>query len=226
LDSKNNVLTVCAVGDKYIQQTLNNLYRFKKSNWDIHILTDQPDKFNGVTMYEHSNSIFSYFDKLIFSFKVMKKLKTGVVSLDADKLYLISDRFIEHAHQYEEFRYYSINRWAPYFDHLKENSNWSVVYNYFKYLDVDIANLRNFWEEVLYFPYNVFRNHQINVDLETLKPIFEYRSIIDGWSRPSLGEGEGIAIGFLLQKYQLKAEQFPCEVFPNNNPFNGKEKLI
>ena len=226
MDLKNNILCLCAVGNKYIQQTLDNLYRFEKGSWDIHILTDQPEKFNKVTTYEYSNTVFSYFDKLTFSFRVMKKLKRGVVSLDADKLYLISDKFIEHIHQYEEFRYYSINRWAPYFEHLKGNGNWNVIYNYFKYLDMDTTKLRNFWEEVLYFPFSVFSNHQINVDLETLKPIFEYRSILDGWSRPSLGEGEGIAIGFLLQKYHLKSEQFDCEVFPNNNPFNGKEKII
>jgi len=209
-----------------VQKAIENLHRFDIGSWDIHLLTDQPDKFKGITTYKYTNKVFSYFDKLLFSFRVMNELKKGVMCVDADKLNLISDKFIKFNHEYGEFRYYSINRWAPYFDHLKENSNWSVVYNYFKYLDVDIANLRNFWEEVLYFPYNVFNNHQINVDLETLKPIFEYRSIIDGWSRPSLGEGEGIAIGFLLQKYQLKAEQFPCEVFPNNNPFDGKEKLI
>lgn len=221
-----NILTLCAVGNKYVEQAYSNLDRFLQNNWEVHILTDNPDKFLNCTTYTYTNTVFSYFDKLLFSFRVLKQTNSNVFSIDADKLYLISDKFIQQLHFYDEFKYYSINRWAPYFNHIEENGAWNIVYQYFKYLDMDTSNIRNFWEEVFYFPHHIFSNRQINKDIETLKPIFEYRSIKDEWSRPSLGEGEGIAIGYLLEKYKFKASKFDCEVFPNNNPFNGKEQLI
>ena len=221
-----NILTLTAVGEHYIKSAQTHLHKFKLADWDVHILTDTPEEFPEFKTYLYTNTVFSYFDKLLFSFRVLKEQKKGVVSLDADKLFLISDKFINTQHDYPEFRYYSINRWAPYFNHLQDNGAWNIIYKYFKYLDMETGNIKNFWEEVFYFPYNIFENRQINVDIETLKPIFEYRSIIDGWSRPSLGEGEGIAIGFLIEKYGLDHLQFECEVFPNNNPFNGKENLL
>jgi hypothetical protein len=221
-----NILTLAAVGEHYIKSAQTHLHKFKLADWDIHILTDAPEEFPEFKTYLYTNTVFSYFDKLLFSFRVLKEQKKGVVCLDADKLFLISDKFINTQHDYPEFRYYSINRWAPYFSHLQDNGVWSIIYRYFKYLDMETDNIKNIWEEVFYFPYNIFQNRQINIDIETLKPIFEYRSIIDGWSRPSLGEGEGIAIGFLIEKYGLDHLRFECEVFPNNNPFDGKENLL
>jgi len=226
LDSKNNILTVCAVGDKYVENTLSSIDRFSSNHWDIHILTDKPNKFTKFKTYLYTNTVFSYFDKLLFSLNVVKNTGIGVTLIDADKLHLISDKFIQESHNYSEFKYYSINRWAPYFSNIQFNGGWKIVYEYFKYLDMDTSKIKNFWEEVFYFPYSIFHHHQLNKDLETLKPIFEYRSIIDEWPRPGLGEGEGVAIGFLLEKYKFKYSKFDCEVFPNNNPFNGKEQLI
>jgi hypothetical protein len=226
LDSKNNILTVCAVGKKYTECVTQALDRYLKNGWHVHILTDKPELFHNCETYLYTNTVFSYFDKLTFSLRVLKKLGRGTVLIDADKLELISDKFINESHNYGEFRYYSVNRWAPYFSNLQENGGWKVVYDYFKYLDMDISNIRNFWEEVLYFPHDLFSFRQLTIDLETLKPIFEYRSIIDGFQRPCLGEGEGVALGFLLEKYNFDAVKFECEVFPNNNPFNGKEQLI
>lgn len=226
-----NTLTLIAVGDEYVNQLINNIQKFNKELWDIHILTDKPDllkadeAFQSYSIYTYTNTVFSYFDKLLFTLRVLKEQKKNVMCVDTDKLFLLSDKFLNLIHDYREFRYYSINRWAPYFNHLQDNGEWRVIYKYFKYLDMDTNKIRNFWEEVFYFPYHIFSNRQINVDIETLKPIFEYRSIIDGWSRPSLGEGEGIALGFLLEKYGFECEKFTCEVFPNDNPFNGGENL-
>lgn len=221
-----NIATICAVGEKYVKDVTSYIHRFDTNKWDIHILTDNINAFPQYTTYEYTNSIFSYFDKLVFSIKILKKYKKGVLSLDADKLNILSEEFLNYNHNYPEFRYYSINRWAPYFDHIKENGHWSLIYDYFRYLDMNVNEIRNFWEEVFYFPYEIFKNRQINVDIETLKPLFETRSILDHWSRPCLGEGEGIAIGFLLNKYNFKIKEFDCEVFPNNNPFGKEEKLI
>ena len=232
MDSKNkNTAVLLAVGEKFTDLLIENIQKFNSDLWDFHILTDQPERlkemiiFEKYNIYKYHNAIFSYFDKLLFTLRILNEKKVNVLCLDVDKLHLLSEDFKTINHDYEEFRFYSENRWAPYFSRLKNNGSWNIVYKYFKYVDLDVNNIRNFWEEILYFPYQVFKNYQFLVDIETLKPIFEYRTIVDGWSRPCLGEGEGIALGYLIEKYRLECKKFDCQVFINDNPFDGGENL-
>jgi len=212
-----------AVGDRYVKSLLGSIDKIDLNKWDIHIYTDQPDKFSKYgKVHWYPYVIFSYFEKLLFVIRTVKETGKGAVWFDADKLYLVSDKFLDFEHNYNEFRYYSKNRWVPYFWEEKFPGTWSVVREYFKYLDVDYRSIVNLWEEVWYMPFHYNLDNML-ADLEMVKPVFEYRSVIDEFSRNGVGEGEGVALGYVLYKYGMKYEYFPCEVFPNNNPFHGHE---
>lgn len=221
-----NTLCTIAVGEKYNKELVKNIKRFNPDLWDIHILTDQPELYSEYkNVFKYENKIFSYFDKLLFVARTVEAKGKGVVWVDADKIYLLDDQFLTYNHDYEHLTIYSRNRWDPYFIEDSFTGGWSVVREYFKYLDVDYRSIPNIWEEVWYLNYDNIIG-KIIIDLETIKPIFEYRSILDQWPRNGYGDQEGIGLGYIAYKYDKELKYFKCEVFPNNNPFNGKEQLI
>lgn len=208
-----------AVGARYQDEVLKNLHKFDLERWEIHLETDNVKRFEGIEgikAYKYPNIIFSYFDKLLFVLKIIEQENCGALWFDADKLWLVDTEFLKHDHQYESFTYLSKNRWAPYFWEEKFQGTWSIIREYFNYLEVDPRQIVNIWEEVWYMPYH-WSNSNMRVDLEMLRVIFHYRSVIDEWGRPGMGEGEGIALGFIVDKYSIDFEYFPIPVFPNND---------
>ena len=214
-----SIVCTIAVGEKYNQELVENIKRFDVDLWDIHILTDQPELYPEYkNVFKYENKIFSYFDKLLFVARTVRNKGKGVVWVDADKIFLLSDQFLMYNHDYDYMTIYSRNRWHPYFidDHF--TGGWSIVRDYFKYLAVDYRSIPNIWEEVWYL------NHDDNIDkiildLETLKPLFDYRSIIDEFPRNGYGDQEGVALGYIAHKYGRELKYFSCDVFPNNDPF-------
>lgn len=218
-----SILCTIAVGEKYNKALLKTIKRFDVDLWDINILTDQPELYPEYkNVFKYENKIFSYFDKLLFVARTVKNKGKGVVWVDADKMYLLSDEFLNYNHDYDYVTIYSRNRWNPYFIEEHFTGGWSIVREYFKYLDVDYRSIPNIWEEIWYLNYDN-NIDKIIIDLETIKPIFEYRSIVDEWPRNGYGDQEGIGLGYIVYKYGRELKYFNCEVFNNNNPFHGTE---
>ena len=100
------VLSVVAVGEQYINNCLPYLDKFKNNGYDIKILTDKPEKFIGYDTQLYENKIFSYFDKLLFSLRLVEKYNTDVLYIDSDWIQNVNDVFIKNFNGSNNVLYY------------------------------------------------------------------------------------------------------------------------
>jgi hypothetical protein len=216
------ILSVICVGENYKNEPLkmiNQLKRFDNGKWDIKILTDNPNDFLfGDTIF-YENKMFSYIDKLLFPFKLMEKYKTDVVYSDHDWLKYITDDFINNFKGHKNFLYpegwkkFNGKEWEQW-EHITdfENSYYKPIFKYWKKEKYDYSKFKTVRECFLYFPYN---DNVTNIiyEIEKIKPIFEYMSIIGDNGYSSYGSGEGIALSYVLEKFNLKLELLSTDYF-------------
>jgi hypothetical protein len=72
-------------------------------------------------------------------------------------------------------------------------------------------------EYLIYFPYTT-NISDILYDLERVKPIFEYQSILNKtYYYPGIGNGEGVALAYTLHKNNVPIDLFPSKYFLEGN---------
>ena len=76
---------------------------FKKTSI---VLTNEPHLFNNVRTVHYVNKVFSYFDKLLFSLRLVEKYKTDVLYIDSDWIQNVNDVFIKNFHGSNNVLYY------------------------------------------------------------------------------------------------------------------------
>jgi hypothetical protein len=59
-ESKNakNILTIVAVGDKYISKVKQYLPKYLQNGWDVRVLTNEPNSFTNVKTYKYPKLTF------------------------------------------------------------------------------------------------------------------------------------------------------------------------
>ena len=72
------------VGKKWID-TWKLIDNFSKDH-NLHILTDDIDKFKKTTCYEYKRNVFSYYEKINFVLELSKKYKERITFIDTDGL--------------------------------------------------------------------------------------------------------------------------------------------
>ncbi len=203
---KKNKLAIVAVGRPYVDAA-NYIIANYGDEWDIHVLTDHPQRIQGKCQIEnHTHKVFSYFYKLLFVLRLVESTKCPVTYVDADRLDMFSNDFLKdfstgtdvkilnYWPEGKEFK--PLYSWGPHFkpfvEYCKENK-----------LDYDIDT---FSEEVFYVPY-VESIEDIIYNVEKIKPVFEYQSIISRSTNPyypNIGNAEGLALSFVLKMKNLK----------------------
>ena len=76
--------TMC-VGKKWIDTWKLAIDNFSKDH-NLHILTDDIDKFKNATCYEYKRDVFSYYEKINFVLELSKKYKERITFIDTDGL--------------------------------------------------------------------------------------------------------------------------------------------
>jgi hypothetical protein len=72
-------------------------------------------------------------------------------------------------------------------------------------------------EYLLYFPYVTNIGDSL-YDLERIKPVFEYQSILNKtYYYPNIGNGEGVALAYSLYKNNVQIDLFPSKYFLEGN---------
>lgn len=203
---KKNRLAIVAVGQSYIDAANYIIANFS-DEWQIHVLTDYPHKINGVCEIEyHKHKIFSYFHKILFVLKISEKYKESITYVDADRLDMFNNDFLKEFSTGEDFKI--LNYW-PEGKEFKPLYSWGQHFKPFveyckeNKLDYDIDT---FSEEVFFVPY-VNNISEIIYELEKIKPVFEYQSIISRSTNPyypNIGNAEGLALSFVLKMKNLK----------------------
>lgn len=209
------ILSVIAVGDPYINEVIPHLNRFNDYGYKIKILTDQSDRFNGydVETYHHDKKIFSYFDKLIFPLKLSEKYKSNVLYVDADMIRSVSDQFIRNFDGGNEFLYHDTWPDGGKFKDYKNTHYFKILLDYFNLKNIDdIDDLITILEWTYYFPYSEI-NTNLLIDIEKIKPVFEYMSLMVDSGYSGIGNGEGLALSYVLNKNKIPVKKFKNQVF-------------
>ena len=210
------ILTIVAVGKKYINKVTPHLSKFIKNGWDIRILTDEPHLFPNLKTYKYSNKVFSFIDKLLFPLRLVEELKVPVLYIDADWFDFISNELILNFEPKNEFLYFGSWPEGKYLGDTNFNY-FEPLITFFKKIGFDYGQLPLMIEYLFYFPY-VTNIEDILYDLERIKPIFEYQSILNKtYYHPNIGNGEGVALAYSLYKNNVQIDLFPSKYFLEGN---------
>lgn len=209
------LLAIVAVGKKYIDNIQSHLPKYIENGWDIRILTDNCDSFPTIKTYEYKNKVFSYIDKLLFSLKLVEEERQPVLYIDADWFEHISDTLITNFKESKEVLYFGNWPTGRYFsnNHIEY---FKPLIDYFKDYGFDYTKLETTIEYLYYFPYTS-KIKTIIYDLERIKPIFDYQSIVKRTHfYPNIGNGEGLALSYILYKNNIPIKIFESKYFLEN----------
>lgn len=207
------ILSIVAVGEQYAKICLPHLDRFKKRGYDIKILTDNPNFFTGYDTQLYENKIFSYFDKLIFSLRLIEKHKTDVLYIDSDWIGNVNDEFIKNFSGDKNVLYY--DNWEnDLFINYIEDFYWKDLLFYFNLNKIEYNHLKLPLEWIFYFP-NINNVSQVLFDLEKIKPIFDWISTVVPSQYIGNGNGEGLGLSHVLDKNKVEFVKFDKTLFTN-----------
>ena len=220
------ILAIVAVGKKYISKVKQHIPKYTQNGWDVRILTDEPDSFFDLKTYKYSNKVFSFVDKLLFPLRLVEEHKESVLYIDADWFEFISNELILNFKPTNEVLYFGTFSNGKYLSDI--NSDYfEPLINYFKKNEFDYNKLLLMVEYLYQFPYtnNI---SDIIYDLERIKPILEYQSIIKKtYYYPNIGNAEGAALSYVLYKNNIPINLFQSKYFlKGNDGLKTVEKII
>jgi hypothetical protein len=208
------IFATVAVGEYYIDQVCKNITRFEDQGYDIHILTDQPNKFDRYVTYEYPNILFSYTDKFLFSLMLARKFKTDVFFSDARRIGNIDNSFFSAAKQFSELTIKGV--WeddTPEWSEIKfKGKEWKPMRKFLIKENIDPLNCQAYIEHYLFIPRDT-NLVGLQMSLEKIKPVLEYISTVNENRYTGIGSGEGVGLGYAIMKNNLKVDFFNPSYF-------------
>jgi len=201
-------ICVVAIKDHYRNCLVSELKRLRDYGWTIHVLTDDPQSFTDTNYELYPYTIFSYVDKILFPIRTSINLKQSVLSVDADRVEGLSSEFLETGIQSSSFLYE--RKWpaAEYVGlFIYGDSYFDVLLEYFDSLDFNYDKLPCILEQIFYIPYFP-ELYKVRQDIERLKPILEYISVLHNYPYPGIGNGEGLALSYGIKNNNFNLEKF------------------
>ena len=222
------ILSIICAGQNYINEPIKilpQLKRFSSKNWDIKILTDNPSAFSIGEIYEYQSKIFSYFDKILFPLRLMEKHKVDVVYVDHDWLTYLTNEFVDNFKKHNNFlypegwKYWNGSEWEQweYLTDYAMDGYFNPLIDYWEKNNYDYTSFKTIRECFLYLPYTN-RISEIIYEIEKIKPIFEYMSIIGKGNYSGYGSSEGIGLAYVLEKFNLKLELLSTDYYNYSYP--------
>ncbi len=201
------ILSLVAVGEKYIKNCLPFIPEFIDNQWDVHVLTNQPIYFHECEVEFYKNKIFSYFDKLLFTLRLSEKYKEDVLYIDSDWIHNISPHFPKEFKGGNSVLFYGNWPNGDLFMDYKDDPYFINIINYWNKNSFDFSKLQTMLEWMFFIPYN---NNISNViyDIEHIKPVFEYNSVTIDTGYIGIGNGEGLALSYALFKNNIPIKKF------------------
>lgn len=204
-------LAIVSVGEEYCKMCEPHIERLTK-NFQIEILTDNVKLFGEVKKYYYPYKIFSYFDKILFPLKLVEKYKENVLYVDVKWLGDINDEFLLSFNKNDDEFLYS-DHWGMFKeDHWEKWTNFlDFKFDYFNplYEYLGPVDFETIWENIIYIPYNN-KISDLIYEIEKLKPVMEYMSVIGNhkYKDKGIGNGEGLALSYALNKCDFKKRKF------------------
>lgn len=192
-----------SVGLKYSNILRGFLDRNESFKKDSIILTNNVDMFHDVETLPYKNKIFSYFDKLLHSLRIVEEYRDDVLYIDVDEL--INDNllyWIKEIGDNEKSLVY-LENWPKKTLGELDDKRFSIFKEMVEINHIDIETIK---ENFIYFPKSL-PSTKLIWELETLKPIFETLTILHDEDKSIIGGGEGVALSYLLKKNNIKTRK-------------------
>lgn len=207
------IFATAAVGSKYINSIKNQLDFFDQKN--VHILTDQVNAFfSNTKVYSFNKTIWSYFDKLLFAFNLARKYNTDVFYFDANKAGMITPSFLRYFTGSKNICVRGVwEDFTPQWNDIKyEGSYWAPFVNFLIKNNIEPSSCPAYCEQYIYIPKSL-NFDRILRDLETVKPILEFCSVVGENKYPGIGSGEGAGLGYAVLRSKLNVDFFDKKFF-------------
>ena len=201
------ILSLVAVGEKYVEHCKPFISNFINGGWEVHVLTDQPHRFDGCKTETYHKKIFSYFDKLLFTLRLSEEHHEDVLYIDADWIHNISVDFPQNFKKSKNVLYYTSWPNGDTFENYKNDPYFSNLINYWDKNNFTYSNLKTIMEWIIYIPHSD-KIGDLIYDIEHIKPIFEYNSVITDTGYSGIGNGEGMALSYALNKNKIPIKKF------------------
>jgi hypothetical protein len=201
------ILSLVAVGEKYIKNCEPFVDVFINNGWDVHILTDRPKYFKLGIIESYDYKIFSYFHKLLHPLRLVEKYKDDVLYIDADWIQNISSEFPKMFKKDSNFLYYGNWPNGNKFIDYKDDLYFKPLNDFWDNLGFNCNEVPTMLEWIFYIPYNENIKNVI-YDIELIKPIFEYMSLMTDTGYKGIGNGEGLGLSYSLYKNNVPIKMF------------------
>jgi hypothetical protein len=174
---------------------------------------------------EYDRYVWSYVDKIFYAFKLSYELNQGVLWVDADKLH--RTHFYNNTEEHLRLSHILYEKlWdrttEDIFINPKNNKQWIPFYEFVKTHGVDPLKIKLIIEDMFYLPLGVVTKEMI-VDIDLGRSVVEYGSFLAGYpyrdeitGDKKMGNGEGLLLGFIIEKYGLLSTEF------DRTPFRGE----
>jgi hypothetical protein len=201
------ILSLVAVGEKYVKNCEPFINSFIDNGWDVHILTNQPEYFKAGKIDVYNHKVFSYFHKLLYPLQLVEKYKDDVLYIDADWIQNISIEFPKTFTKADTFLYYGSWPNGDKYINYKEDLYFKPLNNFWENLGFNPNEISTMLEWIFYIPYNE-KIKNIIYDVELIKPIFEYMSLMTDTGYSGIGNGEGLGLSYALYKNGIPIKTF------------------
>lgn len=203
------IFSLVAVGDFYIQEIKNVYHTLKTKNYQVRILTDNPEIFdkNDVTIYHKSN--FNYFDKIYFSLDLTQQYQKSVIYFDGSHA-IDFDRLISQILKRNEHFMYQENWPMGNFFQYKDEGCFRFLLEYLDYRKIPVLNYQTISEKLMIFNKKI--NYRlVKSELEKIQPVFDFISLMNDmtYTKPFvIGGAEGLALSIILENNQIPYSKF------------------
>ena len=216
--------------DDYTKLGLLLSNKFKENNFDVFVLTDQPELFDGFNIIPYHPNKFSYQHKILGVEHIYKLGYDSVLYIDSD-IILFNDNFFNELSNIkfnDGITYTRHGETSLLFHYLEQDKNENFKLK-IQNLNLDINKIPSIFEDVLYFKFDDKSELFFKYYHEVMN--LKHQSDIEtNWHRYGDQEGYTIAIACELSKtnYQITNDFYKLihNLLARNYTYDGQMKTI
>lgn len=162
---------------------------------------------NNSVVVDYPYVLWNYVDKIYYSFKISKEKNTDILWVDSNKVSLYMD-ILTKIQPFNQIKYNGL--WDVDDDILIIDDHWKPLMDV---LDMDHKSILKIMEQIFYIPENI-SNNDLLTDILKLKGTLSHQSALKNFfyrsdkNEISIGNGEGIILGYLIEKYKIPHSSF------------------
>lgn len=209
--TKDFIIALVGVNAHHVDDCQSLYYYLKRNGFTVKVLTNRPSLFEDKDVYEYSNKIFTYLDKILYCLDLLRDYKCNVLYLDSDKYYNreLIESFLQRS---KEHQVTYVSSWpeGDFSNYRDVNPCFKYLKDYCEYRGIEYKNWKTIWEYVLFFRKDIDYD-TIRYELETIAPVFTYMSLMnnDTYNKKpfALGGAEGLALSIVLDKLGIESKE-------------------